>query len=121
MFSIVFYRDRRGREPVKEYLETLHSNGEKNKDHRTKLKKIYEYLGILSSLGTCSGMPYVKHIKENLWELRPSSDRVFFFCWDGHSFVLLHHFTKKSQKTPRKEIEQAERNMRDFLERSAAR
>lgn len=62
MFSIVFYKDRRGREPVKEYLEKLNASAEHNKEHRAKLKKIYEYLGVLSSTGTRAGMPYVKHI-----------------------------------------------------------
>lgn len=118
MFSIVFYRDRRGREPIKEYLEKLHASAGQNKEHRGKLKKIYEYLGVLSSIGTRAGTPYVKHIKGDLWELRPVSDRIFFFWWNGAAFVLLHHFTKKSQKTPRQEIERAERNMKDFLERS---
>jgi len=38
--------------------------------------------------------------------------------YDGNEFILLHHFIKKTQKTPKAEIEQAKRNMRDFLERS---
>jgi len=29
--------------------------------------------------------------------------------------VLLHHFIKKTQKTPLREIEQAKRNLADFL------
>ena len=119
MFSIVFYKDRRGREPVKEYLEKLNASAEHNKEHRAKLKKIYEYLGVLSSTGTRAGMPYVKHIGWDIWELRPVSDRIFFFWWNGVAFVLLHHFTKKSQKTPRREIERAKHHMKDFLERSA--
>ena len=32
-------------------------------------------------------------------------------------FVLLHHFVKKSQKTPPQEIERAQRNLKDFIER----
>lgn len=32
--------------------------------------------------------------------------------------VLLHYFIKKSQKTPKKEIDQARKNLRDFLERN---
>ncbi|MCL1996371.1 MAG: type II toxin-antitoxin system RelE/ParE family toxin [Defluviitaleaceae bacterium] len=32
--------------------------------------------------------------------------------------MLLHHFVKKTKKTPSKEIEQAERNKQDFIERS---
>lgn len=32
-------------------------------------------------------------------------------------FVILHCFTKKTQKTPAKEIERAKRNRKDFLKR----
>jgi phage-related protein len=31
---------------------------------------------------------------------------------------MLHHFIKKTQKTPPGEIKQAKRNLADFLERS---
>ncbi|MEM5770532.1 MAG: type II toxin-antitoxin system RelE/ParE family toxin [Bacillota bacterium] len=52
-----------------------------------------------------------------MWELRPLENRIFFFCWRDNTFVLIHHFIKKSQKTPTKEIEQARTNLKDFLER----
>ena len=39
-----------------------------------------------------------------------------FFCWVKKKIVLLHSFIKKPQKTPRREIEQAKRNLYLFLE-----
>lgn len=44
--------------------------------------------------------------------------RSYFFAGyvDG-SFVLLHQFMKKTQKTPRREIEQAKLELQDFKER----
>ena len=53
-----------------------------------------------------------------MYELRPTRERIFFFYWKDNTFVLLHHFVKKTQKTPLREIEQAERRMKDYLERS---
>ena len=50
-----------------------------------------------------------------MWELRPTNDRIFFFAIEDGVFIMLHHFTKKTQKTPPREIEQAKRNMEDFL------
>lgn len=32
-------------------------------------------------------------------------------------YVLLHHFMKKTQKTPAREIEQAKRELADLMER----
>jgi phage-related protein len=53
-----------------------------------------------------------------MWELRPLKDRILFAAWDGQSFILLHHFTKKTPKTPKQEIDQARRNLADYRERS---
>lgn len=118
MFKINFYQTRQGREPVKEYIDSLQATADNNKDSRVKLKKIFEYLEILAQHGTRVGQPYVKHIEGDLWELRPMADRIFFFCWQSEHFVLLHHFQKKTQKTPKREIVQAQNNMRDFIDRS---
>lgn len=117
MFKINFYRDSSGKEPVREYLELLAAKGDK--DSRIKLNKIRDYMKILSQHGTRAGEPYMKHIEGDLWELRPLSNRIFFFGWNGDRFILLHQFIKKTKKTPQREIDQAKRNMRDFLERSS--
>lgn len=116
MYRIVFYRDRNGKEPVNEYLVELTSR--KDKDSRIKLNKIQEHLEILTKSGTRAGEPYVKHLDGDIYELRPLRDRILFAGWIDGAFVLLHCFVKKTQKTPRREIEQAKRNLRDFIERS---
>ena len=41
-----------------------------------------------------------------------------FFFWDGSAFILLSHFMKSTQKTPKREIDKAKRLMNDFRERS---
>ena len=118
MYKINFYQNTQERQPVKEYIDSLQASADTNKDSRIKLKKIYEYLEVLASAGTRSGEPYVKHIDGDIWELRPLRDRIFFFCWQGDCFILLHHFLKQTQRTPRREIDQAKRNQKDFIERS---
>ncbi len=55
---------------------------------------------------------YFKHIAEtSLYEVRVSSGnnifRIFFFFYKGKLVVLLNAFQKKTQKTPKKEIEKA--------------
>jgi len=56
---------------------------------------------------------YLKHIEttEGLYEIRVQhgSDvfRVFCFFWQGNLIVLANGFQKKTQKTPRQEIEKA--------------
>ena len=69
----------------------------------------------MRQFGTAAGEPYVKHISDNLWELRPLRNRIFFVSWVDDSFVLLHHFFKKSQKTPQREIDKAKREISELI------
>ena len=72
----------------------------------------------LVSMGRETGEPYMKHLEDEIWELRPLRDRIFI-CSVALMvvFVLLHHFVKKTQKTPRREIEKAKRELKDLKER----
>lgn len=115
MFNVVFYKDRRGREPVTEYLVSLFENNSKN--NVIKREKIQEYIDILKLKGTHAGMPFVRHLKGEIWELRPLKDRILFFAYDGNDIILLSHFKKKTQKTPKREIKKAERLRIDYIER----
>jgi phage-related protein len=56
-----------------------------------------------------------------IWELRPLRDRILFAGIVDGSFVLLHGYRKQTQKTPAREIEQAKRELSDYLERSEDR
>ena len=116
MFEVNFYKDSNGKEPVKDYLVKLANR--KDKDSRINLNKIRDYIKILKLYGTRAGEPFIKHIEGDIWELRPLKNRIFFVGWKGNKFILLHHFVKETQKTPKKEINQAKKNMIDFIERS---
>ena len=118
MNKILFYRDSNGREPVAEYIEQLAGKGDK--DSRIKLNKIRDYMKLLSIYGTRIGEPYVKHIEGDVWELRPLRDRIFFASWVDNRFVLLHQFVKKTQKTPKRELDKAKKAYADLVERSKA-
>ena len=63
--------------------------------------------------------PLVKHLEGDLWELREESStdiyRIIYFFYTGRRIVFLHGFQKKSQKTPRRELEQARRYYDDFI------
>ncbi|WP_279223368.1 type II toxin-antitoxin system RelE/ParE family toxin [Megamonas hypermegale] len=114
-YSIYFYKNKQGEEPVRKYLYELAKN--KDKDSRIKLNKIRDYVKILEIYGTRAGEPYIKHIDGDIWELRPLRDRIFFVAWVNNSFVLLHQFMKKTQKTPKREIKQAQKEYEDLKKR----
>lgn len=113
VYHLVYYENQQGEKAVKEYIETL--NKRTDKDARIKSNKIAEYLRRLQEHGTGIGEPTVDKIEgTDLWELRPLSDRIFFAYWKDNIFVLLHHFVKKTNKTPKREIKQAERYLKDW-------
>lgn len=116
MYKVFYYRDKNGKSPIADYIQEL--SVKDNKDSRIKLNKIYEYIKYLSEVGRQAREPYVKHLDGEIWELRPIRDRILFAAWDGQNFILLYHFMKKTQKTPKQEIDQAKRNLAEYRERN---
>ena len=55
-------------------------------------------------------------VKAFIKELR-ESDRILYAYVKDNTFVLLHHFQKKTQKTPAAEIEKAKRELEDYKRR----
>ena len=113
MWEIELYKTKDGKEVVADFLDTLPDK------HRAKA--LWE-IDLLAKHGTNLKMPYVEHIKDELWELRIkfASDisRVFYFTPAKEKFVLLHGFVKKTKKIPPAEIDTALKRMLDFKERA---
>lgn len=80
------------------FLEELRIKSASNKDARIQYKQIVLYIQLLQDNGTRLSENVTKHLMDGIWELRPGNNRVFYFCWRGDRFVLLHQFRKKSQK-----------------------
>lgn len=115
MYTIRFYKDRRGRKPVQKYIRNL--SAKNDIQSQQTLKKIHKYLNVLALQGTMAGLPYVRHIEGEIWELRPARERILFVACLDEQIFLLHNFTKTTQKTPRREIETAKRRLKDLKER----
>ena len=96
-----FYRSDSGREPVREWLKSLDAE-----DRRI----IGEDIKAVESSWPI-GMPLVRSLGRELWEVR--SDLLHgriarvIFCVEKDCMVLLHGFMKKTQKTPKQEIDLA--------------
>ena len=117
MYTVEFYYDKEGHSDVVDWLDELKASSDTNKNNRINWQKTLAYIGALERYGTRIGEPYVKHLENDIWELRPLRNRILFFYWEDNKFVLLHHFVKKTQKTPRKEIDTAIRRKDEYLSR----
>ena len=119
MFHIKFYRKANGYSELEEFMQNLRTQTLKNnKDARIQHKKILQYIQLLQEHGTKLGENVAKHLEEDIWELRPADNRVLFFYHRENTYVLLHHFRKKTQKTPKREIEKAKAERDDWILRN---
>lgn len=107
VLTVVFYRTETGNEPVRDWLKGL---------SREDKRKIGEDIKT-AQLGWPLGMPLIRKIQKDLWEVRTTLDsgiaRVFFTV-DGEYMILLHGFIKKSQKTPQHELNTALVRLRNY-------
>lgn len=117
MYAVEFYETRDGQCPVWEFLENLRIKSASNKDARIQHKQASLYIELLQQNGTRLNDNITKHLEDDIWELRPGNNRVFYFFYENNTFVLLHQFRKKSQKTPKREIEKAKSERTDYLSR----
>ena len=104
--DIRFYKTDSGSEPVLEWLRELSANERKTIGEDIKTVQ----------LGWPLGMPLVRKMDKNLWEVRIHLQsriaRVLFTVLD-RKIVLLHGFIKKTHATPLSEIRLAKDRMRN--------
>jgi phage-related protein len=79
------------------------------KDIQAKLRRIAD---MIEQLGlSAMREPYIKHLQGKLWEMRMTGRdgiaRAIYITASGKRVVIVRAFTKKTQKTPRSEIELA--------------
>lgn len=120
MFTVKFYETKTGESDVWDFLEELRLKSPSNKDARVQYNQLLFYIDLLSKNGTFLPNNIAKHIDEDIWELRPGNNRVLYFYSDNDAFVLLHHFRKKTMKTPLREIQRAKAERDDYIARKEA-
>jgi len=109
-WEVVFYQDKQGNEPVKDFILGQPDGA---------IAEILHVLKLLRQFNITLGMPYVRKIdKSGLRELRikHGSDiyRIFFYAYTGKKFILLHAILKKEDKTPESDKLLAIERMHDY-------
>jgi len=102
--NVVFFQSRVGREPVREWIKSLPYQDKKILGADIKTMQF----------GWPIGMPLVRKIEPDLWEIRSDISngiaRVFFTV-QGQFIILLHGFVKKSTKTPLDDLSLARKRL----------
>jgi len=98
--DVVFFRTAGGTEPVRDWLLSL--NKAERKIIGDDILKVQYCWPI--------GRPLVGNLGDGLWEVRSRlANRIArtIFYLETHTMVLLHGFIKKTQKTPKKDLDLA--------------
>lgn len=115
MFKVEHYKTGSGRDPVKDYIDNV------SRKYGTKdVAAIHIAITLLEKHGFDANRykkQLIKKLDKDIYELRPGDNRILFFFFDGEMFVLLHGFRKKTQKTPKHEIETAKDQMDEYIRR----
>jgi phage-related protein len=102
------YRTAAGRSPVGEFIRALENAGDRS--------EIYAAMSDVRR----NGLAVAEHLEGEIHEVKADGERqsyrVLFAAEGEHDQVLLalSAFSKKTQKTPRREIELAKRRLRDW-------
>lgn len=113
MREILFYHLESGRCPVEEFLDTLTDK---------QFEKIAFVLDLVEQLDMIPE-EYFKKLKgtANIWEVRVQHGNNIFrmlgFFDENNILILNHAFTKKTQKTPAREINIAEKRKQEYLKK----
>ena len=103
-FEIVFYKNDKGEKPVEDFLDSLND--------KMRAKMLLS-IRIVREKGYQTRMPYSEELEDGIFELRAKvgSDisRVLYFFVVGRKIILTNGFIKKTQKTPKSEIELAKK------------
>ena len=117
MYTIAFYEDKNGKSQILEYLKDLQFKSKTDKNARIQYKQASLYINLLSENGTRLNQKITKYIGDGIWELRPGNNRIFYFFFEGNTYILLHQFRKKTMKTPKREINKAKQEKDDYIKR----
>lgn len=112
-WKIEYYKTYQGHEPIQEFIDNLEER------YRTKVFHTFE---LLAEFGPLLRMPHAKKITgTSIWELRilgQASLRFFYIAIIQKTFLILHGFTKRKQKTPKNEVEFALKRLNECQTRA---
>lgn len=113
MREIIFYKTISGDSPIEEFLDSLNTK---------QAKKVVWVMKIVEELDVVPTIYYKKLTNtDDIWEIRVQQSNNIFrllgFQEGGRLVVLTNGFVKKTQKTPKSEIELAEKRKKEYLER----
>lgn len=116
MKTIAFYRTVAGNCPVEDHLDNLTD---------AQVTKIAWVLKLIREIDHVPSKYFKKLVNtDDIWEVRidvgKNTFRLLGFYYGKELIILTNSFQKKTQKTPKNEIELAEKRKKEYLSRRQA-
>lgn len=112
MFSLEFYETKQGKSPAEDFIRAMSAKAK---------AKFFQIANLLKEHGPEVRMPYSRFLEDGIFEARVivgnDSSRVLYFFMEGQRVIFTNGFVKKTQKTPRREIETAIRYRADYFKK----
>ncbi len=93
--SIYYFVDERGHKPVEKFIRSLPVK---------ERAKVFAYIMELKNQGHNLRRPIADYLGNGIYELRPKSNRIFYFFFLKDSAVLVHAMRKKTDKIPEEDL-----------------
>lgn len=111
-YDIEFYSKENGEEPAREFILELDAKMQ---------AKVLKIIDLLEINGPQMRLPYSEHLEDGIFEIRAKQSsnitRILYFFAVGRKIILTNGFIKKTQRTPKKEIELAKKYREDYKRR----
>lgn len=110
-WTCIYYQSDSGKVPVKKFIDSLAP--------RTQ-QKFFAVVGMLENLGKQLPEPHAKPLGKGIYELRFTGQeghiRILHFFYEQKNIIFTNGFIKKSNKTPKNEIDLAEKRRETYIE-----
>ena len=108
-WKVVFYVSEDERDSVVKEIDNFGENDS---------IKVYKTIELLKTYGHAILENHIKHIDGKIWEIKIDRYRMLYFLYENQHYILIRAFMKKTNKTPKAEIELAEKRYSDYISRA---
>lgn len=111
-YQVIFFEKENEEVPAEDFVNSLDVK---------MAAKIYRLLVMISENGPELREPYSKSLDDGIFELRAkigsNITRILYFFFVGHRVIVTNGFVKKTQKTPKVEIDKAKAYREEYKRR----
>ena len=101
MYKVEFYETQGGESQIWDFLEELRIKAATSKNERIQFKQASLYIELLQKKGIHLNENITKYLEDDIWELRPGNNRIFYFFLPQQYFCFASSIPQKIAEDPK--------------------